>query len=233
MRAVVLLQPDQLWAGIVALEGGHVAHIGATEGIDGLVVVAHREQRRPAAGQQRQPAVLQVVGVLELIDEDVPETLLVVLAQRLVALQQLVCTQQQLGEVHHAFALALLVVGSVQLRQPAAVTVVAGHVGGTQAGLLAAVDEVLHRLGLELLVIDVEPAQQPLDGAQLVGAVHDLEAGRQAGVTMVCPQQPVAQPVEGAHPHGTRTGPHQHGAQARHHLARGLVGEGDGHDFGR
>ena len=233
MRAVVLLQPDQLRAGIVALEGGHVAHVGATEGVDGLVVVAHSEQRGPTAGQQRQPAVLQVVGVLELVDEDVPEALLVVLAQRLVALQQLIGTQQQLGKVHHALALALLVVGAVQLGQPAAVGVMAGHVGGAQAGLLAAVDEVLDRLGLELLVIDVEPAQQPLDGAQLVGAVHDLEAGRQAGVTMVCAQQPVAQPVEGSHPHGARIGPHQHGSQARHHLARGLVGEGHGHDFGR
>ena len=233
MRAVVLLQPDQLRTGIVALEGGHVAHVGATEGVDGLVVVAHREQRGPTAGQQRQPAVLQVVGVLELVDEDVPEALLVVLAQRLVALQQLIGTQQQLGKVHHALALALLVVGAVQLGQPAAVGVMARHVGGAQAGLLAAVDEVLDRLGLELLVIDVEPAQQPLDGAQLVGAVHDLEAGRQAGVTMVCAQQPVAQPVEGTHPHGPGVGTHQHRPQTRHHLARGLVGKGHGHDFGR
>ena len=130
MRAVVLLQPDQLRAGIVALEGGHVAHVGAPEGINGLVVVAHREQRGPAAGQQCQPAVLQVVGVLELIDEDVPEALLVVLAQRLVALQQLVGTQQQLGKVHHTLALALLIIGAIQLGQPAAVAVMGGHVGG-------------------------------------------------------------------------------------------------------
>ena len=233
MRAVVLLQPDQLRTGIVALEGGHVAHVGATEGVDGLVVVAHREQRGPTAGQQRQPAVLQVVGVLELVDQDVPEALLIVLTQRLVALQQLIGTQQQLCKIHHPLTLALFIVGRVQLHQPAAVRVTGGHIGRTQPRLLAAVDEVLHRLGLELLVIHVQPAQQPLDGPQLVRTVHDLEAGRQPRIAVMRPQQPVAQTMEGTHPHGPGVGTHQHRPQTRHHLARSLVGKGHGHDSGR
>jgi hypothetical protein len=115
VRAVVLLQADHVVDAELALEVAHVADLGAAEGVDALVVVADAEQVGAAAGQQLQPAVLQLIGVLELIDQDVPEALLVVPADRLVALQQLVGAQQQLGEIDHAFALALRLVGFVQL----------------------------------------------------------------------------------------------------------------------
>jgi hypothetical protein len=56
--------------------------------VDALVVVADAEHGclRAAAGQQLQPAVLQHVGVLELVDQDVAEAALVVRADRFVAL---------------------------------------------------------------------------------------------------------------------------------------------------
>ena len=49
---------------------------------------------------------------------------LVVLAQDLVARQQLVSAQQQLGEIDHALALALLVVDGIDLGVAARVLVV-------------------------------------------------------------------------------------------------------------
>jgi hypothetical protein len=61
------------------------------------------------------PGVLQLVGVLELVDQDVAEAPLVVLADRIVVAQQLVAAQHQLAEVHHAFALALVFVELVDL----------------------------------------------------------------------------------------------------------------------
>ena len=84
--AVVLLELDDLLDVEVALEGRHVADVGAAKGIDALVVVAHREHRCLLAGQQLQPAVLQLVRVLELVHQDVLEARLVVRAQHLVAL---------------------------------------------------------------------------------------------------------------------------------------------------
>ena len=87
---IVLLQPDHRAMRVIALEVGHVADVGAPERVDGLVVVTHGEDRRAAAGQQTQPLVLQRVGVLELIDQDVAETPLVVLAHRRVARQQFI-----------------------------------------------------------------------------------------------------------------------------------------------
>jgi hypothetical protein len=75
VRAVVLLQLDQVLDLELALEGAHVADVGAAEGVDALVVVADREDGAAGlfamAGQQLQQVVLQVVGILELVDQDV------------------------------------------------------------------------------------------------------------------------------------------------------------------
>jgi hypothetical protein len=74
VRAVVLLQLDQVLDVEFALESAHVADVGATEGVDALVVVADRKQRAallvpwPASSFSH---LLQVVGILELVDQDV------------------------------------------------------------------------------------------------------------------------------------------------------------------
>ncbi|KAG1434887.1 hypothetical protein G6F57_021380 [Rhizopus arrhizus] len=54
-RTVILFQPDHGAMRVVALEVGHVADVGAAEGIDGLVIVTHGEDGRAAACQQAQP----------------------------------------------------------------------------------------------------------------------------------------------------------------------------------
>ena len=87
VRAVVLFEPDDVGDLELALEVAHVADFGTAEGVDRLVVVADREHRRAFAGQQLQPAVLEHVGILELIDQNLAKALLIVAAQRLVARQ--------------------------------------------------------------------------------------------------------------------------------------------------
>ncbi len=102
VRTVVLLQLDAVRDTEFALEVHHVADVGAAEGVDALVVVAHgedgvgRDARLAQAGQDLQPGVLQAVGVLELVDQDVLEAPLVVRADRIVVTQQLIAAQQQL-----------------------------------------------------------------------------------------------------------------------------------------
>jgi hypothetical protein len=115
MRAIVLFQANHVRQLEFALQVAHVADLGTAESVDRLVVVADREQAgagalgldAAASGQQLQPGVLEAVGVLEFIDQDVPKARLIMLAERLVALQQFVRAQQQFGEVDHPFALAL------------------------------------------------------------------------------------------------------------------------------
>ena len=74
-RAVVLLELDDAGVREVLLELEDVADLGTAEAVDRLVGVADDREVAVLAGKQRQPAVLDVVGVLVLVDEDVPEGL--------------------------------------------------------------------------------------------------------------------------------------------------------------
>ena len=230
--AVVLLQPDRFGDVVVAQEVVHVADFRTAEGVDRLVVVTHGKQGGRGAGEAAQPLVLQAVGVLEFVDQDLVEARLVVGAQGFVAGQQLEARQQQLGKIHHAFAAALALVFAPDVDQPAVEGAGGLHAVRAQSLFLVAVDE-LHQLARWIGVVgQVERLQEPLDGGQLVLAVEDGEGGRQAGVAVVQAQKAVRQPVEGADPHHARID-RQHGADAGLHLAGGLVGEGDGQHAGR
>ena len=99
----------------IALEVLHVRDVGAAEGVDRLIVVAHREHRGIRAGEQAQPLVLQHVGVLELVDEDVREPAAIVLAQAFMPGQKLEVAQQQFRKIDDTLALARLLVERVVL----------------------------------------------------------------------------------------------------------------------
>ena len=229
VRAVVLLQADHLLDPEFALEIAHVADLGAAETIDRLVIVANAEQRGTAvfalACKQLEPQVLEPVGVLEFIHQNVPETRLVVPADGLIAFQEFVGAQQQFREIHNSLSLALGLILRVQL-DPTAGEIVPGlHRMRPAAGLLVAVDEVLQLARRKLFVVDVEGLQQALDRRELICAVENLEKLRQAGFAVVGPEQAVAKAVEGADPHAAGIDG-QHRRQAGKHLLGGLVGEG-------
>ena len=72
----------------------------AAPAIDRLIVIADDHHLAGIARQQADPGVLNVVGILEFIDEDIGEALAVVLQDMRFVQPQLVGAQQQLGEVH-------------------------------------------------------------------------------------------------------------------------------------
>ena len=94
LRTIILLQLDDIAAGIVSLEIAHVADLGTAEFVDRLIVVAHREHRRAAAAEQSNPAVLQLVGVLEFIDQNEFEALAIMFQQRRMPGKQFKTAQQ-------------------------------------------------------------------------------------------------------------------------------------------
>jgi len=231
--AVVLLQLYLVAHLELAHKVGHVAHARATKRVDALVVVAHGKHRVARTWQALEwrraehldPGVLQAVGVLELVDQDVAEAPLVVLAHRVVVAQHLKRTQHEFTKVHHTLALALFFVQSVQLHLLARFFVARHHVARALAVFLATADEVLDLLGRIALVVHVELLAQAFDGRELVLRVQNLEGGGEAGQLVVRAQEAVAQAVEGADPHAAHVH-RQHGGQARHHFLGGLVGEG-------
>ncbi len=229
MRAVVLLEANDVFDVKFALELGHVADVRPSEAVNALIVVADGEHDVFRPGQQLEPAVLQPIGILEFIHQDMPEAVAVVLAQDLVPRKQLVGPQEKLGEIHHPLALALLVVGGVNLGEAAGGFVRDLDVFSALALFFRRIDEVLRLARREPFFVDVERLQDALDRRVLVLRIEDLKELRQAGVAVMRAQEAVAQAVKGADPHPAGVD-RQHRRDAREHFLCRLVGEGDGED---
>ncbi len=224
--AVVLLQTNGARGREVLGEALDVLDARAAPAIDGLVVVAHDEGMAGLARQQAQPRVLDGVGVLKLVHQDVAEALAVVSEDLGAVAPQLVGAQQQLGEVHQPGALAELLVGPIDADHALPVKVAAAvEVRGAQPLVLLGVDEPLHLARRPARLVELQRAQQAPDHPVLVVGIEDLKPLGQAGVLPVRAQQPVGQPVEGAHPHAAHRDV-EHALDATAHLRRSLVGEG-------
>ena len=76
-RAVILFEPDDRRAGEILLEAQDVGDLGAAPRIDRLVVVADAAEVAALLGEQAQPEILGLVGVLIFVDQDVFEALLI------------------------------------------------------------------------------------------------------------------------------------------------------------
>ncbi len=238
--AVVLLQHDRGRVRIVLLELEDVADGRAAEGVDRLVRVTHDAQLGGGvlgtgrADQLPYERVLSVVGVLVLVDEDVPEAAAVVLGD----------VGERLEQVHRRHDDVVEVQG-VRFAQPGLVERVSlgerllEAVGGLSGeGLLVdqLVLQVRHlrreRLRREALRVEVEIAADEGHEALGVGRVVDRERGGEAEPLRLAAQDPYARAVEGHDPHGV--GPRSDELlDALLHLAGGLVGEGDRQDLAR
>ena len=207
-----------------------VGHRHRRAGGQALIVITDREHRSGIAGQHPQPGVLQRVGVLEFVDQDVPEALAVVLLDLRHVAAQLVGAQQQFGEVDQPVLGALRFVGGIDAHQRALREIaLIGHAGGPPAFFLLRVDPAGDDFRHPLLFGQIQRADHPLDQPLLVVGIKDLEVLDQPGFLPVQPQQAMRDAVEGADPHG----PHRHIDQAFDavaHLGGGLVGEGHRED---
>ena len=113
---------------------------------------------RRALREQPQPQILRDVGVLVLVDQDVPEALLVGLQHVGVLAEQAQVLQQQVAEVGGVELLQPRLVGGVELAALAAGEgggLARGHLVGRQAAVLPAVDEGGERAGRPALLVDV------------------------------------------------------------------------------
>ena len=224
MRAVILLELDHRLDRKILLQLPHVRSRGAAERVDRLVVVADGKHGVIAAGKQAQPLILQAIGVLKFVNQNMTKALAIMLAQDLVARQKFETAQQQFGEIDHALALALFVVNRIQLLLAARVAVVRVCIGSAPALILVIIDVPSHLPRWKALFIDVGRFAQPLDECKLVLAVENLESLRQTGIAVMRAQKTVAQSVKGAHPHAARIN-RQHRTDAREHFLGSFVGK--------
>ena len=162
MRAIVLLELDQILHLEFALEGAHVANVRAAKGINTLVIIAHSKHGALLTSHQLEPLVLQIIGVLKFVDQNVFEARLIMFAQRLVPAQQLIGAQQQFGKIDHAFALTLLLVDGIQLNEFAAVRIVRFDLAGAQTLILGAINKGHQGAWRVLLIVDIIRLEQTL-----------------------------------------------------------------------
>ncbi|MDH6190971.1 hypothetical protein M2168_004003 [Streptomyces sp. CZ24] len=175
-----------------------------------------------------------MVGVLVLVDQDMPEAAPVVVGDVRERLEEVDRGHDDVVEVERVGLAQPRLVHRVRLRQRLLETV--GGLGGEVLGVDQLVLEVrdLGGEGLrrEALRVEVEVAadqgHQPLG----VGRVVDRERRGEAEVLRLAAQDAHAGAVEGGDPHGVGARADQL-LHALLHLARGLVGEGDREDLAR
>ena len=107
------------------------------------------------------------------------------------------------------------------------------HIGGRQAAVLPAVDHRGQGARRPALLVDVCGLDQLLHQAQLVVGVQDGEIGFEPRQLGMAAQHLGADGMEGAEPLHALDHAADQGADALLHLARRLVGEGDGEDLAR
>ena len=86
--AVVLLQPDDPRPLILLFKGEDILDSGPPEAVDGLVVVAHHTEIFIPSRQGRGQQILQIVGVLILVNQYIAEFSLIIFPHVLKALEQ-------------------------------------------------------------------------------------------------------------------------------------------------
>ena len=186
------------------------------------------------AREQLQPAVLDDVRVLVLVDEHVAKRRRVAVAHLLEELKHVDRVDEQVVEVHRVHAQQFPLVdregigdvGRERGRIPGH-----GSVVVRVAQLVLRVgDLVVHGARREALRVDAELVEAALDQAPRVGLVVDRELARVAQAVRLGAQHPRARRVEGHHPHRARAAAEQQ-LDALAHLLRRLVRERDREDL--
>ena len=235
-RTVVAFEADNFRAGKVFFETQDVVDVGAAPAVDRLIVIADAADIVAALRDQAQPEVLDGVGVLVLVDENVLEPFLPVAEHIRIFAEQAQRLEQQVAEIGRVQRLQPVLIERVEFR---ALAVGEGlgfarrNLVGRQAPVLPGVDLPGERARRPALVVDVLGLDHLLQEADLVVGVENREIGFQADEFGMATQDLGGNGVERAEPG------HAFGHRARQrghafpHLARRLVGEGDSQDFRR
>ena len=139
--------------------------------------------------------------------------------------QQLVRAQQQLGEIDAAAAIALFLIGLVQLDEltPVRIPIIL-QILGPQSVILARIDEPHDLFRHPAGFVEIQSLHDPADRAQLIFRVDDLKRLRQSGFAPMHAQQPMSDAVKGTDPQ-RRTRHAKQCFDAAAHLAGCLVRE--------
>ncbi len=185
-------------------------------------------------GEQVGDLILDVVGVLVLVDRDVAKAVLVALEHLGPRAQKLVRPDQEVVEVHGVRRAQ----APLELRVHERGLLLGGRRGealvllGADEGVLGGGDLGPDHVDRKLLLLDRQRLHDVAHQAARVVIVEDRELPVVAQKVGVLAEHAHAHGVERADPHAARAAREQ-GLQALAHLGGGLVGEGDGEHLPR
>ena len=234
-RAVIALEPDHLGARKILLEAQDVVDVGAAPSVDRLIVVADAAKIAVGPREKPQPQILDDVGVLVFVDQDVAEAALEVGENVALLAKEPQRFEQEIAEVDGVQRLEPALVERVEGGAAAAGEArrfACGDVLGIEPAILPAVDQARQRARRPALVVEILRLQDLLQEPQLIVGVEDGEVRPQSDQFGMHAQDLDPDRMERAEPGHALRGAGEHG-DALAHLARGLVGEGDGENFVR
>jgi hypothetical protein len=231
-RAIVALEAHHLCVGEVALEVEDVVEIGAAPFVDRLIRVADHREVLVLGGEVTHEQVLRPVGVLVFVDHHEAESSGVALARRRRLLEELNRLEQQVVEVERAALREDLQVALVDLRNLflAKAPGLLLHLRRRLHAVLRLADAGERGTRRQQFFVDVDVAQHLLDRRVLIRRVVDDEIALEPDLSRLAAQQARAHRVERRDPHPPAVGGEQP-RDARAHLLRGLVREGDREHF--
>ena len=186
--------------------------------------------------QQTQPEVLRHVGVLVFVDQDEAEAGLILTQHFRLLAEQADGLQEEIAEIRGVEDFQSLLKRLVELEP------LAGGEGGglgrryllrREPAVLPAVDQHRQDARGPALLVDVLGREELLEQPDLIVDVQDGEIGLEADQLGVAAQDFHADRVEGAEPRHALDHAADDLLDAVLHLARRLVGEGDGEDLAR
>ena len=142
--------------------------------------------------------------------------------------------EQEVAEIGGVEHFQPILIGGIELGAPAvreACCLAGRHPVGREPAILPAVEEAREQARRPALLVDVRGFQHLLEEADLIVNVQNGEIGFQPDEFGMPPQDFHADGVEGAEPRHALDGLAEHSSDALLHLARRLVGEGDGENL--
>ena len=233
-RAIVLLEHHDRDVGKRFFKLKDVADVGASEGIDTLVAIAHDRHLTVFFGELKHQIVLDRVRVLVLVDEDMAEAVSPRREHVGVFAEELGGAHQEVVEVHRPGGEKPLLILEVDVADLALEDLLGllGELDRSNVFVLGHRDCAVHRPRREPLWVEVEITNHIADETDGVGLVVDRETAGEPEPVDVAPQNAHTRRVEGRDPHLLRHRPDQP-ADAVLHLPRCLVGERDRQNFER
>ena len=233
--AVVLLQLEEFGIRVQLGELEHVVQICATERVDALGIVTYHTYLGTVTGKLPYYAVLGVVGILILINQNVFERCTVTFQHIRMVTEKYERIEQQVIKIHCVTLAAALLIALVNLAHHgyALKLVMLVDIGILNISrcryqtVLGIADTVLDHAGLIGLVIQLHILDNGFYQVLAVLLVIDGKVGCITDKRSLRPQNPAENAVESTHPEITGTVLSHSRRYALFHLSCRLVGKGE------